>query len=265
MQNRRQPCSDRSTCRRGFTLLELLAVISTIATLAALLLPALSRAKGKAHQATCLSNLHQLGIAWTMYKDDNNDRLVWSYPTANSFVWVNGNMTNAAEAVDTGLIETGMLYPYDKDAQIYHCPTDQGVTINGSKVQSVRSYSMNSYMGERPSTAAANPNSSLGYVPFFARGSDLSDPSKLFVLIDEDERSISTGSFEADPTGRVWFSFPAVSRYRHNYSSSMIFADGHSWAWRFRDPRTASVSTFGTDQMNNPDLAYLAGATTVPK
>jgi type II secretory pathway pseudopilin PulG len=243
----------------------MLAVIATIATLAALLLPALTRAKGKAYQATCLSNLRQLGIAWMMYKDDNNDRLVESYPTANPFVWVRGNMANPTEAVDVNLIEAGKLYPYNNDAQIYHCPTDRGVMIAGARVPSVRSYSMNSYMGNRPANAPANPNSALGYVPFFARNTDLGDASKLFILIDEDERSITEGSFTTDPTARVWFSFPAVSGYRHNYSSSMIFADGHGWLWRFRDPRTALVNACGTDQLKNVDLATLAAATTVPE
>jgi prepilin-type N-terminal cleavage/methylation domain-containing protein len=254
--------------RRGFTLLELLAVIATIATLAALLLPALARAKGKAHQATCLSNLRQLGIAWTMYNDDNSDRLVESYPTQNDqtvnpLVWVQGNMTNAAEAVSVDLIKAGRLYPYNEDAQIYRCPTDPGVTIAGSRVQSVRSYSMNSYMGERPPNVPPNPNSGMGYVPFFARNSDLPDASKLFILIDEDERSISASSFVPDPQARVWYSFPAVSAWRHSYSSSVIFADGHGWLWRFRDSRTPLVNAPGTDQMNNKDLATLADATTV--
>jgi len=45
----------------------------------------------------------------------------------------------------------------------------------------------------------------------------------------------------------------------------MIFADGHGKLWRFRDPRTPLVNAFGTDQMNNKDLATLAAATTVPK
>jgi prepilin-type N-terminal cleavage/methylation domain-containing protein/prepilin-type processing-associated H-X9-DG protein len=249
---------------RGFTLLELMAVIATIATLAALLLPALSRAKGRAQQSTCLSNLRQLGFAWTMYKDDNGDLLAQSYPITNAMAWVQGNMTNAAEAVNVGLIRAGVLYPYSQDVQTYHCPTDPGVTIAGTRVQSVRSYSMNSYMGARPANAPANVNASLGYVPFFARTSDLPDPSTLFVLIDEDERSISTGAFEADPTARVWFSFPAVSGWRHSYSSSILYADGHVTVWRFQDPRTATVTTFGTDQANNVDLATLAEATTVP-
>src|SRR3989442_14344933 len=63
-------------CAHAFTLVELLVVIAIIAILAALLLPALSKAKSKAHSIACLNNLKQLQLAWTMYADDNRDRLV---------------------------------------------------------------------------------------------------------------------------------------------------------------------------------------------
>lgn len=240
-------------------------MIATIATLAALLLPALNRTKAKAHQANCLSNLRQLGIAWTMYYDENNDRLAESYPVNNGYVWVQGDMTNAAEAVNLDLIRAGKLYHYNQDVRIYHCPTDAGVTIGGKLVPSVRSYSMNSFMGaRRPPDMPPIPITAAGFVPFFARHSDLPGPDKLFVLLDEDERSIDDGFFVTDPGGRVWYSFPAVSAHRHKFSSVFIFADGSGRPWHFLDPRTAQVCQPETDQAGNADLAGLAKAATVP-
>src|SRR5215469_8904981 len=136
------------TRRQGFTLIELLAVIATIAILAALLLPILSKAKIKAQRTACFSNLRQLGVAWQMYYTDNNGYLVPSFP-GNPDVWVQGNMTNAAEAVNPDLIAQGKLYHYSQSVPTYHCPGDAGVTIAGKTVASLRSYSMNSFMGAR--------------------------------------------------------------------------------------------------------------------
>jgi type II secretory pathway pseudopilin PulG len=250
---------------RGFTILELLAVVATILILAALLLPVLGRAKNKAQRTTCLASLRELGRAWFMYKDDYNDRLVESYPVNNSNSWILGDMTKADEAVNTDLIRAGKLYAYNRDVKIYHCPTDKGVTIDKKLVPTVRSYSMNSFMGGRGSDVPVIPTSAAGFMSFFEKYSDIRRPSDAWVLLDEDERSINDGFFVTDPTAKQWIDFPAISQHRHNFSYGLAFADGHSEIWRHTDGGTYQISLNRTAQANNADLERLARASTFPK
>lgn len=254
----------QSIRRQGFTLIELLAVIATIAILAALLLPILSKAKIKAQRTACFSNLRQLGVAWQMYYTDNNGYLVPSFP-GNPDVWVQGNMTNAAEATDPQLIADGKLFRYAPSVPTYHCPGDLGVMAGNKILPSLRSYSMNCFMGARDPGLPPIPDTALGYVSFFSKDSDLPRPSELWVLIDEDERSINDGFFISDPAAHTWFDFPALSAHRHNFNFTLSFGDGHSEVWRPSDARTAQVSAPETDQFGNKDLDRLARATSLAK
>jgi prepilin-type N-terminal cleavage/methylation domain-containing protein len=257
--------SRRQSGFRGFTLIELLTVIATIATLAALLFPILSRAKIKAQRTCCLSNLRQLGFAWTMYKDDNNNFLVESYPVNNPDVWVEGDMSNPDDAGNADLLRRGKLFPYHGSVPLYHCPADQGVTIAGKLTPTVRSYSMNCFMGARDPQLGPIPSTAGPFVPFYARDSDVPHPEQMWVLLEEDPRSINDGFFVTDPTGQIWMDFPAISVQRHDLTYVLCFADGHSAAWQYKDTHTLSVSLNKTEQPGNTDLARLARATTTLK
>ena len=246
-------------------MIELLAVIATIAILASLLLPILARVRIRAERTACSSNLRQLGYAWIMYYTENNDLLAESYPLNNSEVWVQGDMTKPAEAGDVELIRQGKLFPYNGNASIYKCPTDRGVPIAGKIVPTVRSYSMNSFMGGRDASIGPIPQNASGYVQFFSKFTQVANPDKLWVLLDEDERSINDGFFVTDPEGRVWQDFPAISVARHNYSYGLNFADGHSDVWRHEDPLTWRVNANRSDSFGNKDLKRLAEASTVKK
>ena len=98
--------------RRGFTLIELLVVIAIIAILAAILFPVFAKAREKARQASCLSNLKQIGLGLMMYAQDFDERLPATYQW---MVWGNNWPLYSWR---------GAMYPYVKNSQLFVCPSD---------------------------------------------------------------------------------------------------------------------------------------------
>jgi prepilin-type N-terminal cleavage/methylation domain-containing protein/prepilin-type processing-associated H-X9-DG protein len=217
----------------AFTLIELLVVIAIIAILAAMLLPALSKAKTKAEGIGCLNNLKQLQVAWYMYADDNNGWLVLNAPGSqtNAVRWVNGWL-DWSEGIPSGantnraLLTEGLLGPYTvKTLGIYKCPADKIPSAIGPRVRSI---SMNTYLARLLDAQTYQPWA-------FKKMSDLVKPSMIWVFVDEHPDSINDGLFSTLAPVNTFNDLPASY---HNGAGGFAFADGHCEIKKWLDGAT---------------------------
>jgi len=243
------PNASRRGMRAGFTLIELLVVIAIIAVLAAMLLPALSRAKIKALTTSCLNNSHQLTVAWIMYSGDNQERLVNNHTQGNANCGPNAWITsgtalgvgawtgNARVDVNNLAIVNGFLYPYNANFKIYHCPLDRAWVNGAPATLRWRSYSMSTGMNWIDGTEKTPDNGS------FVKSSDIIAPlpSRASVFIDEAENSIDNNAlginwcttYDDPTTGAIgYWNLPAS---RHSNGCVLSFAEGHSESWKWLD------------------------------
>jgi prepilin-type N-terminal cleavage/methylation domain-containing protein/prepilin-type processing-associated H-X9-DG protein len=217
--------------QRAFTLIELLVVISVIALLMTILLPALGRARESGKRTVCLSNLKTLQLAWGMYADSNNEKIVdKDIEYGKSPAWVSWDDSNSPTAImplsdQIRAIRAGLLYPYVGNVKAYHCP-------NGFRGY-IRTYSIVESMG--------NNDNNFGVHQLFIKNRlqiTRPPPSYRMVFIDEGTpRALFTIHYNVE----VWTYPPPC---RHMEGNTFSFADGHVeyWSWQGKDTIVYSLT-----------------------
>lgn len=222
--------------QKSFTLVELLVVIAIIALLMAILMPALELAREQGMRITCLNNLRQLMLAWNLYADINDDKIVNGNTSTGTFntdgtCWVYwpGSGSPVGERIQG--IKDGLIFQYCPNVKLYKCPTG----IVGEVVTYAVVDAMNGY--------DAIPGAE-GKI--LKTRMEILRPAERAVFLDEGRLSPASWTIWYDQE-KWWDQITA----RHGDGTNFSFADGRAEYWKWQDPRTIEVAEMDYDDWQN--------------
>jgi len=229
---------------KGFTLIELLVVIAIIAILMGILMPSLNRVREQGKRAVCLGNLKQMAIAWTIYSDDNDNKIVNGAPMgtavgqatvgtgyhANEIPWVGRcwatDYTSGGqldEQTQIRGIKAGALWPYIKQAKLFRCPTGtRGEMLTYAAMDGVNGY-------RRDGTTKPGV--------FLKRTTDIKG-SHAVRIVYIDEGWVTPDSFATHYEREQWWDDPPV---RHGDGTTLAFADSHADHYKWKGTDTVEM------------------------
>ncbi|MFM2295072.1 MAG: PilD-dependent protein PddA, partial [Verrucomicrobiota bacterium] len=237
------------------------------------LLPALSKAKVRAKNIQCQSNLKQIQLCWQLYTVDFDDHAVPNNSVATFTPGTNSTFNSFTKGISWCLdsdarkqlvphtISNGLLYPYNTSLAIYHCPSDYSrlEDTNGVLLPDLRwrSYNMSQSMNGYPEYDWLLYH----YLPAWKKTQQIPKPSGAFVFIDEHEDTIYDGQFGNPPRNSVWpdgwWDLPAN---RHEQGANLSFADGHVERWKWKVPKLFYYFGQDVDPGEGPDYDRIQNA-----
>lgn len=264
----------------GFTLIELLVVIAIIAILAALLLPAIIKAKSVGERTVCINNQRQLQLGHTLFSNDHDDKILysssWSHEHTAPYAWATGNLNKADYLNTVEYLKQSPLYSYVDNPGAFKCPADKDmikITKNNNSRESIqrnRSYSINIHVGGWSGWPVENDRRWTVYHKLH----EVEQPSNIFTFIEMPFNFINAGCFRVvmnEGSGDV-YDMDVPGNY-HIDGTVITFVDGHAEVKRWLDQRTLNAQTKtiidGSDfkyglkkSHNNKDITWLKNRST---